>query len=408
MRKCQVHERITHTLILDLRTLMIVMIATSLLLAVSLMVAVGPHFRDGLGKWTGALLLQAAVFGLFAARGVWPDFVSIVLPNALFITCMALQAAAIREFYGKTLPFWWHVLPAFLVGALFVAFIDKFAMRVVLAGVIFGTGMLSLAIMVQRDHREDAGSARLLLLTGYLIGAATMLARAVAAMVDPGAISGFMVPTPFQGITYLFGLATILVTSVGFLLLHKERSEEAAQKLALTDPLTGAFNRRTFLELAEKEIARTRRARGALSLVMLDLDHFKQINDRNGHIAGDIVLKGVVSVVLTCLRKEDLLVRYGGEEFCILLPGVAIDRAAILAERTRSAIEQAHFLFDGRPLRVTVSMGLATLSSDGYEGVNTLVSRADEALYSAKKGGRNRVVAFPTNTTLGILMMSRR
>ena len=385
---------------------MIVMIVTSLLLAVSLMVAVGPRFHDGLGTWTTALLLQAMVFALYAVRGVWPDFASIVIPNALFITCMTLQASAIYEFYGKQLSRWWHALPALVVAALFAFFIEKFLVRVVLSGVIFGVGTLSLAILVQRQSRESRGSARWLLLIGYLIGAATMFARAVVGIVEPGSIPGFMITSPFQGITYIFGFAVILVTSVGFLLLHKERSEEAAQKLALTDPLTGAFNRRTFMELAEKEIARTRRARGSLSLVMLDLDLFKQINDLNGHLAGDEVLKGVVTVVQNCLRKEDLLVRYGGEEFCILLPGVSINAAELLAERTREGIEQARFSFGGRELHVTVSIGLATLSVDGDEGVETMVSRADEALYSAKKAGRNCVVAFPTITAPAVLTIN--
>ena len=395
-------------LILDLRTLLLVMIATSLLLAVSLMVAVGPRFRDGLGKWTAALLLQAAMFGLYSARGVWSDIATIVVPNALFITCLTLQAAAIRMFYGKSTSRWWHVLPMLLVAILFALVIDNFPARVILSGVIFGAGMLALAIMVQRQNPEDRGSARWLLLTGYLIGAITMFARAIVSIIEPGAIPGFLSPSPFQGVTFLFGFAVILVTSVGFLLLHKERSEEAAQKLALTDPLTGAFNRRTFLELAEKEIARTRRARGSLSLVMLDLDHFKQINDRNGHPAGDEVLKGVVATVLTCLRKEDFLVRYGGEEFCVLLPSVAIDRAAAMAERMREAVQHARYTFNGRVLPVTLSIGVATLSSDGNEGVDKLIHRADDALYTAKKSGRNRVVSYPANTTMAMLMMSQR
>ena len=402
------HLRIARqTVILDLRTLMIVMIATSLLLAVSLMVAVGPRFRDGLGNWTAALLLQAAVFGLYSVRDVWPDFATIVLPNALFITCMTLQAAAIIEFYGKQLDRHWHVLPALLVASLFAVTIDKYALRVVLAGVLFGSGMLALAILMHRRSREDRSSARWLLLTGFMIGAVTMYSRAVVGLLLPSVVPGLMVASPFQGLTYIFGFATILITSVGFLLLHKDRSEDVAQKLALTDPLTGAFNRRTFLELAEKEIARTRRAKGALSLVMLDLDHFKEINDRYGHLAGDAVLKGVVTTVQTCLRKEDLLVRYGGEEFCILLPSLAIDRAKAMAERMREVVERAKFPHNGRSLQVTVSIGVAGLSNTGSEGVETLVSRADEALYAAKKSGRNRVVTFPSNTTLGNLMMRR-
>ncbi len=384
------------------------MIATSLLLAISLLVAVGPRFRDGLGKWTASLLLQSMVFALLATRGVWPDVATVVLPNACLTLVLTLQMAAIREFHGRATSIWWHVLPVLAVAGMFVFVMNDSIVRIILHGVVFGVGALALAVMVQRLNPESRGSARWLMLGGYLIGAATLGSRAVVSVVDPGAIPSFLGPSAFQGINFLFVLAVILVTSVGFLLLHKERSEEAAQKLALIDPLTGAFNRRTFLELAEKEIARTRRARGSLSLIMLDLDHFKQMNDRNGHLAGDEVLKGVVAITLTCLRKEDFLVRYGGEEFCILLPSVAIDRAAVMAERIREAVEQAHFSFKGRALSVTISIGVTTLSMEGNENVDTVVNRADEALYAAKKAGRNRVVAFPANTTLAMLMMSQR
>ena len=384
------------------------MIATSLLLAISLLVAVGPRFRDGLGKWTASLLLQSMVFALLATRGVWPDVATVVLPNACLTLVLTLQMAAIREFHGRATSIWWHVLPVLAVAGMFVFVMNDSIVRIILHGVVFGVGALALAVMVQRLNPESRGSARWLMLGGYLIGAATLGSRAVVSVVDPGAIPSFLGPSAFQGINFLFVLAVILVTSVGFLLLHKERSEEAAQKLALIDPLTGAFNRRTFLELAEKEIARTRRARGSLSLIMLDLDHFKQMNDRNGHLAGDEVLKGVVAITLTCLRKEDFLVRYGGEEFCILLPSVAIDRAAVMAERIREAVEQARFSFKGRALSVTISIGVTTLSMEGNENVDTVVNRADEALYAAKKAGRNRVVAFPANTTLAMLMMSQR
>ncbi|MEQ1516672.1 MAG: GGDEF domain-containing protein, partial [Usitatibacteraceae bacterium] len=323
------------------------------------------------------------------------------------VTCLTLQAAAIVEFHGGLMSRWWHVLPTILAAVIFALVIDKFATRTILCGAIFGAGMLALAILVQRFDPHTRGSARWLLLTGYLVGAATTFSRSIISILEPASVPDMLAPTPFQSITYLFGLSVVMVTSIGFMLLHKERSEIAAQKLALTDPLTGAFNRRTFLELAEKEIARTRRARGSLSLIMLDLDHFKQMNDRNGHLAGDEVLKGVVIVVQTCLRKEDLLVRYGGEEFCILLPGVAIDRTVLLAERIRDAVEQAKFAFNGRTLQVTVSVGVSALSPEGTEGVDKLVDRADEALYTAKKAGRNRVVACPANTTLAMLMMSQ-
>ena len=180
------------TLILDLRTLLIVMMTTSLLLAVSLMVAVGPQFRDGLGKWTASMLLQAVMFGLYFARGIWPDFATIVLPNALFLTCMTLQAAAIREFHGRTTSVWWHVLPMLLALVQFTLVMDNFLARVVLNGALFGAGMLALAILVQRLNPEERGSARWLLLTGYLIGAVTMCVRVILSIIEPGIFSSLL------------------------------------------------------------------------------------------------------------------------------------------------------------------------------------------------------------------------
>ena len=167
----------------------------------------------------------------------------------------------------------------------------------------------------------------------------------------------------------------------------------------MTDPLTGVFNRRTFLELAEKEIARSRRADTPLALVMLDLDHFKVINDRHGHLAGDFVLKRFVEITRFCLRQEDLFVRYGGEEFCVLLPNTTSDEALALAERVRRAVENAAFIFktgkDEPAIPVTVSAGVAELDRARLEEIGGLVSRADEALYAAKRSGRNRCTASP-------------
>jgi len=243
---------------------------------------------------------------------------------------------------------------------------------------------------------------------GFLLGAFTLFARAIAAVVDPTLIKDLQTPGYFMGITFLVTDAVILLTSVGFLLMHMERAEEAARQLAVTDPLTGTFNRRTFLELGAKEIARTRRAKSSLALLMLDLDHFKKVNDRYGHQAGDEALKCVVDCLQGCLRREDLLVRYGGEEFCVLLPDVALDHAALLAERARAAVEASGFHFQGTKIPLTISIGVALLARDSAEDIERLVSRADEALYSAKASGRNRVVAYPENSTIALLSRRQR
>ena len=393
---------------LDIRTLFVVMIATSLLLAASMAVAVGMRFRDGVGKWTSALVLQAVMCVFYLARGDWPDRVTVIVPNALFVLCLSLQAAAILEFYEKKLSPLWYVLPPFLIGAAFAVLPDNFAVRAIIAGPIFGGGMLALGLLV---HRLDVGNnrpAHLLVIAGFLSGSFALFARAIALAIDPTLIRHLTAPTYFQSAIFLIALAVILITSMGFLLMHMERAEEAAKRLAVTDPLTGSFNRRTFLELGAKEIARTRRAKGSLCLLMLDLDHFKKVNDQYGHQAGDQALKDVVEALHGCLRREDLLVRYGGEEFCVLLPEVALDHAALLAERARAAVERAGCQFRGKQIPLTISVGVALLIRDSAEDIERLVSRADEALYSAKASGRNRVVIYPENSTIALLSRSHR
>jgi diguanylate cyclase (GGDEF)-like protein len=168
---------------------------------------------------------------------------------------------------------------------------------------------------------------------------------------------------------------------------------------AETDPLTGIANRRRFLDALERERTYAVQRRSSLSLLLIDLDHFKSINDRFGHPTGDAVLRAVADRLQSCLRSGDLLARYGGEEFSILLSGASAEGAQLCAERTLTAISAAPVSVDGHHLRLTVSIGIATLF--GHEGEETadvplLLKRADLALYRAKAEGRNRVaVAGP-------------
>ncbi len=393
---------------LDSYTIFILMIATSLLLAASLWVAVGPHFHGGLGKWTAALCVYALIFAIFAIRGSMPDVLSIVVPNSLFPVAISLQAAALLEFYGRRLNIWWHLLPSFFVAVLFLLMLNSVATRMMLSGTLFGGGLLALAVLTNRLHDGIKQSARWLMMGGFLLGAIALFSRTVSAIIDPPETSRLLAPGLFQALSFFAGHAVLLTTSVGFLVLHKDRAEESAQRLAVTDPLTGTFNRRTFLELADKEIARSRRAGSALSLVLLDLDHFKRINDQHGHVVGDGVLIRFTKIVQACLRCEDLLVRYGGEEFCVLLPDVALDGAVALAERIRQSVERTGFGGGSSPLRVTVSAGVARLGREDSDDIAHLLKRADEAMYGAKAAGRNQVLAYPENSTIAMLTRSQR
>jgi diguanylate cyclase (GGDEF)-like protein len=174
------------------------------------------------------------------------------------------------------------------------------------------------------------------------------------------------------------------------------RELRAAQQLALVDELTQLFNRRAMEDMLADEAARARRYRRPLAVVMIDFDHFKDINDRHGHQAGDGVLREAARLISAALRANDKATRYGGEEFCLILPEAGADEAFALAERLRCAIERHVFgavRDDGVvvELRVTASMGVASLG-ERAESAELLVRAADRALYEAKAAGRNRVV----------------
>ncbi|XXF75010.1 GGDEF domain-containing protein [Myxococcaceae bacterium GXIMD 01537] len=161
-------------------------------------------------------------------------------------------------------------------------------------------------------------------------------------------------------------------------------------RLTTMDGLTQIYNRRYFEEALDRELSRSRRYERVLSLVMFDIDHFKQVNDRFGHLAGDYVLKQLASVVRTRIRREDVFARYGGEEFGVLLPEVDTGGARQLAEKIRRLVEKQRFEFDKHAIPVTVSVGVATLAPNHREP-GDLVRTADAKLYEAKAHGRNRV-----------------
>jgi diguanylate cyclase (GGDEF)-like protein len=175
---------------------------------------------------------------------------------------------------------------------------------------------------------------------------------------------------------------------------HDRLDESFQQKMydaALRDPLTKAFNKKYFVDTLNTEVSYSRRHSSALSLVIFDLDHFKSINDTYGHIAGDHVLIEMAAIVQTMLRAEDVLARYGGEEFCIILRGISLEDAGVLAERLRTAVESRRFMAGNQILPVTISAGVAQFDAK-LEDPLALVEAADEALYAAKKAGRNQVL----------------
>jgi len=162
------------------------------------------------------------------------------------------------------------------------------------------------------------------------------------------------------------------------------------RRLADEDPLTGLAHKGAFAEALGREVKRARRHGQPLALALLDLDRFKSVNDRFGHLAGDLVLRELAAAVRPLVRAEQLLARIGGEELAVLLPGVTLENAVRFAEKIRAIVEARRIAFEGAPIAVTVSIGVAALE-EADAGPDVLVARADARLYDAKRTGRNRV-----------------
>lgn len=165
------------------------------------------------------------------------------------------------------------------------------------------------------------------------------------------------------------------------------------QQLAIVDSLTGVFSRRYCLQRLQEEMVRSEKFKHGFSFLMVDIDHFKNYNDRYGHLVGDAILREVAKTIKENIRQVDLVGRYGGEEFSIIFPETDKTQAGFAAERIRQAIENKDIVAYDEKVKVTVSIGISTYPSDA-QNTETLIDKADRALYQAKQSGRNRVCAY--------------
>jgi diguanylate cyclase (GGDEF)-like protein len=195
--------------------------------------------------------------------------------------------------------------------------------------------------------------------------------------------------TPVLGAAYLASYLLMIVNGFGFLLLCKQKDDALMRRLATVDGLTGTLNRRAFFERADGARMLALRLRKPISLLMLDIDHFKQLNDSFGHACGDEALRVFADTARGVLREHDLIGRLGGEEFALALPGTTLNGALEAAERLRMAVMAAPVIAGTPGYRITVSIGVVVI--DPLEELTAALARADHALYAAKTGGRNRI-----------------
>lgn len=387
---------------LDNLTLLFSLALTSGLMALSLALTSRTGQRDGLRLWAAALAFESVAWSLAAMRVVMPEEWSVVLTNLFLATAQAIKLAAVYRYRGLQWPRWQCVLPvvAMLLLLAWLPGVD-FRDRVIYGSVVYFAqfAMLARALRTNADLRD--GRAWWLIYGSTVALLPVLVLRIVAAEVSP---DGFVQqvanhgPGAVQIVVFVGLIALNLFGALGFILMGKERAEREIRQLAMIDGLTGIFNRRAFMDRAEQEMAAALRKRQPLSLLMFDLDHFKRINDEYGHAAGDTALVEISRLIAQRLRKQDSFGRYGGEEFCILLPGTDETGAWALAEELRKAVEAARLPVGDVGIAVTISIGLGVCRAQCTEcqsDFSRILNDADRALYQGKVEGRNRTVLMP-------------
>jgi diguanylate cyclase (GGDEF)-like protein len=376
---------------LDASTLLVVLIVSNLLMAGAMWIAFANRFGDGMGEWTAALIVQSLAWTLIYNGAELPG-VATPIAYAALACCWSLQVSAILAFHGRRTPRTLLHAPGVAAFILSLAFLQHPLVPLMVGGLAMGAAQFFTGAAMLH-YQVAAPRTRCVLAGSFFVMAAALILLALMAWLEPAMVPA-SASTPVPAPCLFAFYAVTIGSSFAFLLMHKERADREAHKLATTDPLTGVYNRRTFQELATRQLSRCRRERIPLSLLILDLDHFKAVNDTYGHLAGDDVLKAFSQLVSGCLRKEDLLARYGGEEFVILLPGTPEHAAVGLAERIRDLVAATPLRAGARVLNLAVSVGVAAATAAALQSIETMLGRADQALYTAKAQGRNRVIAL--------------
>ncbi len=380
-------------MLLDLPTLLLVSTCITALLGIFLFVLwLQDRSVRALGYWASAYLIGGFAVALWVVSPDWMPAGGADLANALLFICCGLIWSGARKFHGRSAMTGGAIAGAmvWLVVARMPELIEVANSRVVISSLIITTYAVLTAMELRRERRRPrTGKASrvrtaLIPLLHGLIFLSPILTTTLFSGTGPVAGGIGMFPL-FALLTLLYVVGTAFIVVV----MAKEHSALVHKTAAMTDHLTGMYNRRGFTEAAEKLIETQRRLGQPVSVMMFDLDHFKSINDRFGHEIGDEALQAFAATASSSMRIHDIIGRMGGEEFAAILPG-GTDTAALVGERVRANFELRGVEIAGHYMNATVSIGIAESSAD-VANVATLLSRADRALYAAKASGRNRI-----------------
>ncbi|KJZ45501.1 MULTISPECIES: GGDEF domain-containing protein [Pseudomonas fluorescens group] len=350
--------------------------------------------RDGLLTIGFGLLAHALAYVGYTLYGYAPLWLTYGAANTLLAVALAFYGASVFRIVELPVSWWRIFAPAALMLALMASLIDTLEPRMLAATLVL---MVQCALIIYwtRRYIPAQGRARMLLIIGSSISLIGLGMRVVAIIGGGAAEMRYDVSNLKQTISVSIGTFTAMMISLGLVLLAKERSESLLQRLALRDVLTGILNRRAVLEQYSKELERARRDVSYLAVAMVDIDHFKQINDVHGHLAGDEVICHCVNHLTQRIRESDSIGRYGGEEFLVLLPGTSPEDAVAVLDALRASVAESPARFGEASISLRISIGVCCVVPTEGDTTASLLARADAALYEAKGMGRNTLCLAP-------------
>ncbi|WP_104912315.1 GGDEF domain-containing protein [Pseudomonas sp. LG1D9] len=350
--------------------------------------------RDGLLTIGFGLLAHALAYIGYTLYGHAPLWLTYGAANTLLAVALAFYGASVFRIVELRVCWWQIFAPAALMLVLMVSLIDTLEPRMLAATLVL---MVQCALIIYwtRRYIPAQGRARMLLIIGSSISLIGLGMRVIAIIGGGAAEMRYDVSNLKQTISVSIGTFTAMMISLGLVLLAKERSESLFQRLALRDVLTGILNRRAVLEQFSKELERARRDASYLAVAMVDIDHFKQINDVYGHLAGDEVICHCVNQLTQRIRESDSIGRYGGEEFLVLLPHTNPENAVAVLDQLRESVAESPARFGEASISLRISIGVCCVVPNEDDTTASLLARADAALYDAKGLGRNTLCLAP-------------
>ena len=379
---------------LDTTTLLFVMWLNVTMMSAALWLGVGRTSQTGLRAWNAGLLIQMVAWGVFIA-GMTPISKGL-LSISVGLLCASLSAMyiTVQHFLHRKVNwiYVWAVPP--LVAVTHPLVFDNFVARIVHINLILCAQMLLLAwrllVPVQAGGQAVQGCRwRWLAGASFVLSGVLVLGRALLVLIAPESYPRFDGAHWLNVVGLLINNTSLTIGTLAFLLAHRDEAEQELKRMATTDALTGLHNRHWLEERGADHLSLAQRYQHPLTAMMVDIDHFKGINDGHGHLVGDRVLAAFAQALQSVGRDADLIARYGGEEFCVLLPMSGPDAASELEQRLRAYVKEVLPAKVG--FEVTYSAGIAQWRP-GLLTLNDLFGLADAALYEAKRTGRNRVV----------------